>query len=142
MEFNIGDRVVCGSGICAVEGIITDIHDNVARVSFETFGGGRCLPFRLNELKHVSKRIAKLHASKSEHGTVNVMIQNCSLEVSVLLCRFDIWKSTGRFEYDDNKPNEYAKIWFECPIEFLDFIESSMGRACFERMGVEEFLIN
>lgn len=84
---------------------------------------------------------AILRAFKSAHGTVNVVIQNCPSDVPTLLRGFDIWKSDGRFEWDTNKPKERPEIWFECPIEFLDFVESSMGRACFERMGVEEFYI-
>ena len=83
---------------------------------------------------------AWLRAFRSVHGTVNVVIQNCSPEVATLLWRFDVWKSNGRFEYNEN-PKERAQIWFECPMEFLAFINSSMGRACFERMGVEEFYI-
>lgn len=139
MDFKIGDRVYAGKWC---EGIITDIRDNVADVEFETADGGGCLPFSLNELEYVPKRTATMKVFKSVHGTVNVMIQNCTPEVTTLLWRFDVWKSDGRFEYDDNKPNERAKIWFECPIEFLDFIKSSMGRACFERMGVEEFIFD
>lgn len=84
---------------------------------------------------------ATLRAFKSVHGTVNVIIQNCSPEVATLLWRFDVWKSNGRFEWDEHEPKERAEIWFECPMEFLDFVESSMGRACFQRMGVEEFYI-
>ena len=76
---------------------------------------------------------------KTVHGTVNVAIQNCDKEVATLLWRFDIWKSKGRHEFNDDKPLERAKIWFECPIEFVDFVGSSMGRACFQRMGVESF---
>lgn len=86
-------------------------------------------------------KVATLRAFRSPHGTVNVVIQNCSPEVSTLLWRFDIWNSNGRFEYDENKPKERARIWFECPIEFLDFISSDMGKACFERMGVQKFYI-
>lgn len=78
---------------------------------------------------------------KTAHGTVNVAIQNCDKEVATLLWRFDIWKSKGRFEFNDDKPLERAKIWFECPIEFVDFVGSSMGRACFQRMGVQVFHI-
>ena len=137
-NFNIGDRVCAGDWI---EGIIVNIENDIASVEFETAGGGGCLPFELNELIHVPIRIATLRATKSAHGTVNVMIQNCSREVVTLLSRFDVWKSNGRYEYDKNNTNERAKIWFECPMEFLDFIESSMGSAAFERMGVEEFYI-
>ena len=138
MNFEVGDRVYAGDWC---EGIIVDIRDDVADVEFETAGGGGCLPFGLNELEYIPKRVATLRAYKSVHGTVNVVIQNCSSEVVTLLWRFDVWKSNGRFEYDENKTNERPKIWFECPMEFLDFVESSMGRACFQRMGVEEFYI-
>lgn len=138
MGFNIGDKVYAGDWC---EGIIVDIRDNIADVEFETAGGGGCLPFGLNELEYVPNRVATLRTFRSVHGTVNVVIQNCSPEVVTLLWRFDVWKSNGRFEYDKNKTNERPKIWFECPMEFLDFVESSMGRACFQRMGVEEFYI-
>ena len=138
MNFNIGDKVHAGDWC---EGIIVDIRDNVADVEFETAGGGGCLPFELNELEYIPKRVATLRTFRSPHGTVNVIIQNCTSEVTTLLQRFDVWKSNGRFEYDENKTNERPKIWFECPMEFLDFVESSMGRACFQRMGVEEFYI-
>lgn len=84
---------------------------------------------------------ATLKAFRSVHGTVWVITHNCSAEVNALLCRFDVWKSTGMYKYDDTKPNERAYIWFECPMEFLEFVSSSMGRACFQRMGVEEFYI-
>jgi hypothetical protein len=139
MKLNYGDTVIApGIG----EGKITYIStDNIADVEFNTVNGGCTLQYHLSELQYVPKRTARLWAHKSVHGTVNVIIQNCSSEVTTLLWRFDIWKSNGNFKFDETKPNERAKIWFECPIEFLDFIESSMGRACFERMGVEEFNI-
>lgn len=138
MNFEVGDRVYAG-GWC--EGIIVNIENDVAYVEFETAGGGGCLPFGLDELEYVPKKVATLRAFKSVHGTVNVAIQNCSPYVATLLWRFDVWESDGRFEYDENKTNESPKIWFECPMEFLDFINSNMGRACFERMGVKEFYI-
>ena len=138
MSFEVGDRVYAGDWC---EGIIVDIRDDVAYVEFEAAGGGGCLPFGLNTLEYIPTRVATLRTFRSPHGTVNVIIQNCSPEVTTLLWRFDVWKSNGRFEYDESKPRERAKIWFECPMDFLDFVESSMGRACFQRMGVEEFYI-
>ena len=139
MSFKVGDKVYAGDWC---EGTITEIiNDDVAYIEFVTDNGGGCLPFGLDELERIPHRTATLRAYKSVHGTVNVVIQNCSPEVVTLLWRFDVWKSNGRFEYDENKTNERPKIWFECPMEFLDFVESSMGRACFQRMGVEEFYI-
>lgn len=140
-SFNIGDHVYA-SDWC--EGIIVEINHKecVAYVSFDTGNIGGCLPFGLDELEHVPERKATLEAFKTVHGTVNVVVQNCSSEVVTLLHRFDVWKSDGKYKYDENKPKERAKIWFECPIEFLDFVESSMGKAAFQRMGVEEFYIN
>ena len=88
------------------------------------------------------KNNPRITISRSVHGTVNVVIQNCSLEVATLLWRFDVWKSKGRFEYNENKPKERPKIWFECPMEFIHFVCSDLGRAAFQRMGVEEFYIN
>ena len=138
MSFKVGDRVYANDWR---EGTIVEIENDVAHIECSTDGGGGCLPFRLDELEHIPNRVATLRAFKSVHGTVNVVIQNCSPEVTTLLHRFDVWESNGRFEYDENKPKERAKIWFECPMEFLDFVESIMGRACFQRMGVEEFYI-
>lgn len=138
MSFKIGDMVYA-SDWC--EGTIIEIENNVAYVEFSTDGGGGCMHFELDELELIPNVVATLRTFKSTHGTVNVVIQNCSSEVTTLLWRFDVHKSNGRFEYDENKPKERAKIWFECPMEFLYFVESSMGRACFQRMGVEEFYI-
>ena len=143
MNFNVGDRVYAdGVG----EGIIVDFvynchGDNTrAIVSFETFGGGGMLPFSLSELRHIPKHTAKLSVYKQINCAVNVCVQNCTIEVCKLMHRLDIWKSTGRREYDENEPFE-SKYWFECPIEFVDFIKSDMGKECFKRMGVEEFYI-
>ena len=90
MDFNIGDKV-CAGDWC--EGIIIDIENDVAHVEFETAGGGGTLPFDLNELEHIPNRVAILRAFKSGHGTVNVVIHNCSPEVTTLLHRFDVWNS-------------------------------------------------
>ena len=138
--FKIGDKVFA-SDWC--EGIIVDINEeeNYASVEFETSGGGGCLLFNFNELQIIPEAIAKINISKSTHSTINVIIQNCSSEVVTLLHRFDIWENNGKFEYDENKTNERPKIHFECPLEFLDFIKSDMGKNCFKRMGVEEFYI-
>lgn len=86
-----------------------------------------------------SKRIATLQAFKSVHGTVHVVIQNCPAEVATLLHRFDVWQSHGNYKY--NNTTERAEIWFECPMEFFDFVGSNMGRTAFRRMGVAEFYI-
>lgn len=138
MNIKIGDKVYVSD---YVEGTVIDIDNELAVVEYSTGTGGGSLPIHIDELKLVPKRVATMQVFKSVHGTVNVVIQNCSAEVTTLLWRFDVWKSQGRFVYDESKPSERAKIWFECPIEFLNFIESSMGRACFERMGVEEIKI-
>lgn len=139
MDFKLNDHV-CASGWC--EGVITHIDDDVAYVMYTTERGGGCMAFRFSELELIPERKATLKAFKSVHGTVHVVIQNCSPEVAALLHRFDVWKSNGNNKYDENKPWQGAEIWFECPMEFLDFVESSMGRAAFQRMGVEEFNIN
>ena len=136
MSFKVGDKVFA-SDWC--EGIITHIENDVAYVMYTTERGGGCMAFGLDELELIPERKATLKAFKSVHGTVHVVIQNCSPEVTTLLHRFDVWKSNGNYKYDENKS---AEIWFECPMEFFDFVESSMGRAAFQRMGVEEFYIN
>lgn len=138
MNFKVGDKVFA-SDWC--EGVIVELENDTAYVEFSTIGGGGCLLFGLDELQHIPNRVATLRAFESAHGTVNVVIQNCSPDVLTLLRGFDIWLSDGRYEWDENKPKEKAKIWFECPMEFLYFVESTMGRKCFERMGVEEFYV-
>ena len=137
MNFEVGDHVYASDW---GEGIIVSIHeeDQEALVEMDTGNFGGLLPFEFNELKHVIKRKAMLKAFKSCHKSVNVIIQNCSAEVVTLLHRLDIWHSNGNYKYDENKPEERAEIWFELPMEFLDFIRSEMGRKCFQRMGVEE----
>ena len=103
MSFKVGDRVYA-SDWC--EGTIVEIKNDVAHIEFLTDGGGGCLPFGLDELEYIPNRVATLRAFKSMHGTINVVIQNCSPEVTTLLWRFDVWKANGRFEYDENKPKE------------------------------------
>lgn len=141
MSFKVGDKVFASDW---GEGTIVSIHheNQEALVEMHTGNFGGCWPFELEELKLIPERKATLKAFKSVHGTVHVVIQNCSPEVTTLLHRFDVWKSNGNYKYDENKPNERAEIWFECPMEFFDFVESSMGRAAFQRMGVEEFHVN
>lgn len=85
---------------------------------------------------------ATMKVFKSVHGTVHVVIQNCSAEIVTLLHRFDVWGSNGNYKYDETKPKERAEIWFECPMEFIDFVKSSMGRYALQRMGVKEFHID
>ena len=86
-------------------------------------------------------QIATLKALKTDRGTVNVEIQNCPSGVIAILSGFDINNKSGQYKWDINKPKERPKISFECPIEFLDFINSNMGYECFKRMGVEAFYI-
>ena len=31
-----------------------------------------------------------------------------------------------------------AKIWFECPMEFLDFIKTPIGEEALHRLGIEK----
>ena len=82
---------------------------------------------------------ASLRAFRSPHNTLNVVVQNCSNEVTTFLSRLDIWKSGGKFEYNTLNKKEKPTIWFECPIEFLEFIKSDIVKECFKRMGVNEF---
>ena len=53
MSFSVGDNVYA-SHWC--EGTITEIKDDVAYVEFCTSNGGGCLPFGLDELKHVPRQ--------------------------------------------------------------------------------------
>ena len=139
MGFRVGDHV-CAHNLS--EGIIIEIDDDFATVECQTDNADRyCLEYRLDQLEHVANKIAMLRAFKTPHKTVNVMIQNCTPGVITLLQAFDIWMSGGRYEWDINEPKERPKIWFECPAEFLDFIETDMGKAAFKRFGVQEFYI-
>lgn len=138
MEFKVGDHVYASDW---GEGIIVSIDQErqEALVDMDTGNFGGVWGFELEELKHVEKRIATLKAFKSVHGTVNVVIQNCSIEATTWMHRFDVWGAWGNYKYNEQKPDENPEIWFECPMEFIDFVESSMGREAFRRMGVEEF---
>lgn len=138
MSFKVGDQVYIDNW---GRGIIVSVHheDMEALVEMETGKFGGAWPFTFEEMELIKDYKATLKAFKSVHGTVHVVVQNCPPEVITLLHRLDVWKSNGNYKYDTNKPKERPEIWFECPMEFLDFVESSMGRAAFERMGVEEF---
>lgn len=70
----------------------------------------------------------KMDVFKSVHNTTLVRIQNCQEEVFHLLSKFDIWKSKGELKPDG--------FWFECPIEFYNFMRSTMGLTLFHRSGV------
>ena len=113
---------------------------------------GKSTQLRIKQAKELNKPVymlennilslykeASLRAFRSPHNTLNVVIQNCSNEVTTFLSRFDIWKSGGKFEYNTLNKKENPTIWFECPIEFLEFIKSDMGKECFKRMGINEF---
>ena len=136
MKFKIGDKVYAKD--VEVEGTIVEIENDIASVEFSTGNGGGCAQFELNELELVPIRIPSMRVFKSDHETLNVVIQNCSVEVATLMTRFNIRDTGGRFEWDKTKPKERPKIWFECPMGFLDFVESDLGKTCFERMGVKE----
>lgn len=83
-------------------------------------------------------RVATMKIFKSVHGTVHVVVQNCSEHVNVFLSLFDIWKPHGNYKYDGLESWERAKIWFECPMEFLDFIKSPIGEETLHRLGIEK----
>lgn len=134
MIFKICDRVLAYG---LYEGTIIDIDGDNVIIGTKS-GTINC---HVDELELVPERIPIFKVFKTVNNTVNVMIQNCSPSVASFLWRFDIWNSNGNFKYDENKPKEKPEIWFECPIEFLDFIESAMGKECFKRMGVKEFYI-
>lgn len=137
MSFKCGDKVYIRDW---GEGIITDVFSDLkeAAVQFETFRGGGCFSFSFDELRHVPKRIATLEVFKSVHGTVHVVIQNCDIHVNDFISLFDVWKSHGNYKYDGLESWEYAKIWFECSMEFLDFIKTPMGQEALRRLGIEK----
>ena len=135
MNFKVGDNVYVRDWC---EGTIVEINNDTATVEFSTDNGGGCLQFKLSELNLVPVRIPTMRIFKSDHETLNVVTQNCSAEVVTLMSRFNIQDKGGRFEWDGTKPKERPKIWFECPMEFLDFVKSDLGKTCFDRMGVKE----
>lgn len=120
-------------------------------------GNGKTLLYPPELLAYLPKRPSVLSAAISKNNKVIVTIQNCSRSVDELLCAFDIFGSDGRFECSENEPfmcDEHnlwettgnwllkdKKVQFECPIEFWAFINSSIGRTVFERMGVDKFIL-
>lgn len=137
MSFKCGDKVYISDW---GEGVITDVFPELkeAVVEFETFSGGGNFSFGFDELRHIPKRIATMEVFKSVHNTLHVVIQNCSEHVNVFLSLFDVWNSHGNYKYDEVESWERAKIWFECPMEFLDFIKSPMGCTALQRLGIEK----
>lgn len=84
---------------------------------------------------------AFLRVYKSVHNTVWVNIKNCPEIVITILSAFDIFQSKGEYKYDENNSNSKPEIWFECPMDFLTFIKSELGIFFFQRLGVEQLII-
>ena len=69
----------------------------------------------------------------SAHNTVNVIVKNCNSEIASFICKFDIWNHKG----DPKMICGRAETYFECPLEFLDFAQSAMGREAIKRTGID-----
>ena len=140
MSFKSGDRVYLPT-FDGYEGVIREVYPEecAACVEVEMHNGSCCFPFAFEEMQLITKeRIPTMEIFKSVHGTVHVVVQNCSAYVNDFLSLFDVWKSGGNYKYDEVESWERAKIWFECPMEFMDFIESDMGRIALRRLGIEK----
>ena len=72
----------------------------------------------------------------SVHNTVNVIVKNCTNEIASFMWRFDIWNSKG----DSKMICDRLETYFECPLEFLNFAQSDMGREAIKRTGVERLI--
>lgn len=134
MSFKRGDRVVIKS-LNNRKGIITEIFPEIGKASVSL--GHVTMFFPLEELS-VYSGVATMEIFKSVHNTIDVVVQNCSEHVNDFLSLFDVWESHGNYKYDGLESWERAKIWFECPMEFLDFIKSPIGERALHRLGIEK----
>ena len=134
MSFKRGDKVVI-KRFNNRKGVITEILPKINKATVSL--GHIAIIFPLEELNAYSS-VATMEIFKSVHNTINVVVQNCSTHVNDFLSLFDIWKSHGNYKYDGLESWERAKIWFECPMEFLDFIKSPIGEEALHRLGIEK----
>lgn len=134
MSFKRGDKVVL-KRFNNRKGIVTEIFPKICKAAVSL--GNIALIFPFEELSAYSN-VATMEIFKSVHGTVHVVVQNCSEHVNDFLSLFDVWKSHGNYKYDGLESWERAKIWFECPIEFFDFIKSPIGKETLHRLGIEK----
>lgn len=143
MSFKCGDKVIL-ENFDRYEGTIVKVLPDTceALVEFETANGGGCLQFAFEEMTLIPrKRIPTMEIFKSVHGTFHVVIQNCDIHVNDFLSLFDVWKSHGNYKYDGLESWERAKIWFECPMEFLEFVNSMIGKIALKRLGIEKLRV-
>lgn len=68
------------------------------------------------------------------YGMTFVTLYNCSDKVVSLMSMFAVHQGVSGIEYHCSGEE---RPYFLCPLELLDFIDSSLGRTLFERVGVE-----
>lgn len=134
MSFKRGDKVFLKS-FNNRKGVVTEIFPTICKATVSLDNIALIFPFE--ELSAYSG-VATMEIFKSVHGTVHVVVQNCSEHVNDFLSLFDVWKSHGNYKYDGLESWERAKIWFECPMEFLDFIKTPIGEEALYRLGIEK----
>ena len=140
MSFTCGDHVKIKRKLDEVEGTIInlDIENCQAMVRIGTHSAVIGV-FNYEELTLIPReRIPIMEVFKSVYNTLHVVVQNCSEHVNVFLSLFDVWKSHGNYKYDGLESWERAKIWFECPMGFLDFIKTPIGEEALYRLGIEK----
>ena len=78
---------------------------------------------------------------ESANGTVNV-VNYCADNNSLneFLHNFDAWNGYGRYRLSAPMKCEgtfYQEVWFEMPIDFMDFAKTNLFKLVMERFDVE-----
>lgn len=89
----------------------------------------------------MNNKISTLEASEGKYGMTSVVLANCTKEVISLITLLSIHQGISCYQCDKENTIENPKICFFCPTEFLNFIDTDMGRTLFERMGVQDIVI-
>lgn len=77
-----------------------------------------------------------VYAFKNVHGMITVInFDATNNEVNSFLGKFDGWGGHG--EYKISTDRNHQEVWFECPKEFFDMLQTELFKKAFERMGVE-----
>lgn len=78
-----------------------------------------------------------VYASKSVHGTCNVINYSGDSTVNSFLSKFDVWGSNGSTKFHNGDPYSWVDFWFECSKEFFEMLHTETMKRAFKHMGVE-----
>ena len=78
-----------------------------------------------------------VYVFQSPHGTTSVVNYDYKNEaVNTLLSYFDIWGGKGELKQGIEENGRYNEMWFECPRDFLEVIQSNSFLNTLNRLGV------